>query len=125
MPCPEECWSVGVVAHHIAEDHALLAGFVRQLAEGEPLPDLTAAQIDAMNAERAQACADCTRDETLALLRRHGANAAALVRGLSEIQLDRTGAFFGQRLTTEQLIEGILIGHIVEHGRSIRQALDG
>ena len=120
QPCPDEHWSVGVLAHHVAEDHELLAGFVQQLANGEPLPALTMAQVDAMNAERAQQCAGCTKEETLELLRRNGAAAAALVRSLSDEQLARTGTFFGQTMSTAQLIERVLIGHIAEHGRSIR-----
>ena len=124
QPCPNEQWSVGVLAHHIAEDHELLAGFVQQLANGEPLPALTQAQVDAMNAERAQQCADCTKEETVELLRRNGATAAATVRGLSDEQLDRTGTFFGQTMSTQQLVEGVLIGHIAEHGRSIQRVID-
>lgn len=124
QPCPNEQWSVGVLAHHVAEDHELLAGFVQQLANGEPLPTLTQAQVDAMNAERAQQCADCTKAETLELLRRNGTAAASLVRALSDDQLDRTGAFFGQTMSTAQLVERVLIGHIEDHGRSIRQVVD-
>lgn len=120
QPCPNEQWSVGVLAHHIAEDHALLAGFVQQLAKGEPLPALTLQQVDAMNAERAAQCADCTKEETLELLRRNGAAATEMVRTLSDDQLDRSGTFFGQTMSTTQLIEHVLIGHIAEHGRSIR-----
>ena len=73
-----------------------------------------------MNAARAQQCAGCTKKETLELLRRNGAAAAALARGLNDDQLDRTGTFFGQTMSTAQLIERVLIGHIEGHGRSIR-----
>ena len=122
--CPNEQWSVGVLAHHVAEDHELLAGFVQVLADGKPLPAFTQEQVDAMNAERAQQCADCTKAETLDLLQRNGAAAAMVVRGLSDEQLDRTGTFFGQTVSTEQLIERTLIGHIHDHGASIHQVVD-
>lgn len=123
--CPNEQWSVGVLAHHVAEDHELLAGFVQQLANGEPLPALTQEQVDAINAERAQQCADCTKEETLELLRRNGTAAVVMVRTLSDDQLDRTGTFFGQTMSTQQLIERVLIGHILDHGCSIRLVVDG
>ena len=122
--CAAERWSLGVLAHHVAEDHELLAGFVQLLADGALLPALTQAQVDEMNAERARQYAGCTKTETLHLLHRNGAAAAAQVRGLNDAQLDRTGVFFGQTVSAEHLVERVLIGHILDHGRSIRAVIE-
>src|SRR3954452_9727173 len=64
-----EEWSVGVIVHHIAASHDLLAGWVGALTAGEALR-LTHEQIDDLNAEQARTSAACTKAETLALVRR-------------------------------------------------------
>lgn len=123
--CLAEDWSVGVTAHHVAEHYPLIVFCVRALAGGQPLPALSRAKIDQLNAHHARLQADCGREETAALLRRNGAAAASLTRGLADEQLDRSAAvpfLGGAVLTAEQVIEQVLIGHIHNHLRSIRAA---
>src|SRR5215212_11947043 len=95
--CQDEGWSVGVAAHHVAVNHPIIAGLVQLVANGQPLPAITMEMIDAGNAQHAQEYANVSRDETLELLRRDGAAAASMVRGLTDEQLDRTApmAFAG------------------------------
>jgi hypothetical protein len=83
-------WSVGVTAHHLASDHAVLAGLVEAVATGRRLPALTMAMVHRYNAQHAEEHEHCTRAETLELPRREGAAAARMVPGLSHEQLDRT-----------------------------------
>jgi hypothetical protein len=56
------------------------------------------------------------------MLRKNGEAASATVRGLSDEQLQRSGAVIGNSMSTEQAVQNILIGHVKEHTASIRQA---
>lgn len=121
--CAGETWSVGVVAHHVAESHAAIARIIQTIAAGQPLPNVTTEMIDQRNAQHAQQHADCTKQETLDLLRRNGASAAATVRGLTDEQLGRSGTLRAGPMSAEQVVEGILIGHVRGHVTSIRAAI--
>jgi Family of unknown function (DUF5519)/Mycothiol maleylpyruvate isomerase N-terminal domain len=121
-----EGWSVGVTAHHLAADHAVLAGVVEAVATGRPLPALTMEMLHRYNAQHAEEHAHCTRAETLELLQREGAAAARMVRGLSDEQLERTAVIpweGGPPVNARQLIEQKLIGHIQEHLPSIQSVV--
>lgn len=117
-----EKWSVGVVAHHAAEAHAGIAGLVEKMAKGQPLPGLTMDMINAGNAKHAKEQANCTKAETLALLKANGGKASAIVRGLSDAELERSASPLGgmPAITAAQAIEGILINHVNEHLGSIK-----
>jgi hypothetical protein len=80
--------------------------------------------IHQMNAEHAKQYAGCTKEETLALLRKNAAAAASAVRGLSDEQLDRSAPMLGgPAMTAQQAIERILIGHVQEHHGSIKSTV--
>ena len=121
--CAGETWSVGVVAHHVAESHAGIARIIQAIAAGQPLPTVTTEMIDQRNAQHAQEHASCMKQETLDLMRKNGASAATTVRGLSDEQLQRTGTLRAGPMSAEQVIEGILIGHVKGHTASIRSAI--
>ena len=115
--------SVGVVAHHVAGSHQGLAGLVQKIASGEPVPAITMDMIHQGNAAHAAQHANCTKAETLALLRQNGAAAVATVRGLGDPELDRSATLPMGTMSAAQLIEGVLIGHVHDHHGSIRQAI--
>lgn len=121
--CAGETWSVGIVVHHVAESHAAIARIIQTIAAGQPLPSVTTEMIDQRNAQHAQEHANCAKPETLDLLRKNGASAAATVRGLSDEQLQRSGTLRAGPMSAEQVIEGILIGHVKGHLASIRAAV--
>jgi uncharacterized damage-inducible protein DinB len=121
--CAGEKWSVGVTAHHVAGAHETIAGVVQLIATGQPLPNITMEMIDHGNAQHAEQFKNVTREETLALLRGNGAKASAVVRGLSDAQLDRTGKLFGRDMSAQQFVENVLLGHVASHEASIRAAL--
>jgi hypothetical protein len=81
--------------------------------------------LDGLNAQHAKEHADCTRAETLALFRKGAATASAVVRGLSDDQLAKSGTVFTDAppMTAEQLITLGLVGHIDEHMGSIRKTV--
>jgi uncharacterized damage-inducible protein DinB len=119
-----EAWSVGVVAHHVAQGHEGIADIVKRIATAQPMPPLTMDAIHQMNAEHAKQYAGCTKEETLALLRKNAAAAASAVRGLSDEQLDRSAPMLGgPAMTAQQAIERILIGHVQEHHGSIKSTV--
>jgi DinB superfamily len=117
-----EKWSVGVTAHHVAGGHEGILGIVKTIASGQSIPNFTMAMLDEMNAKHAREQAGCTKAETLALHEKGSAAAAATVRALSDAELDRSGTVLTGMppLSTQQVIEGILIKHITDHLGSIR-----
>jgi len=132
--CQAEGWTVGVAATHIAEDHKLLADFVQMAANGRSLPDMTREALDQFNAEQAGRNTGITKERTIDLLRNNGASAAAVIRGLTNAQLDsavivpayhpiRLLEGLPERVTARDLIEAVMITHVREHGSSIRAAI--
>lgn len=117
-----EKWSVGVTAHHVAVSHELIAGIIKTIAEGQSGPNINMDVIHEMNAKHAQDHANCTKAETLAAHKQGAAAAATVVRGLGDVQLDRTGAVLAgiPSMSAAQLAGGLLVGHVNEHLGSIR-----
>ena len=68
------------------------------------------------------ACPLCTKAETMELHKKGVAAAAATVRGLSDAELDKSGTVLTgmPAMTTQQVVENILISHVKEHLGSIR-----
>jgi hypothetical protein len=130
--CKDEGWLVGVTAHHVAYDQDQIVNWITAIANSsQPRPRLDelegrADSLDARNARHAQEYSSCTRAETLSLLRRGGATAAAVVRALSDEQLDRAlpaAGPGGRSWTAEVAVEEILIGHVCGHLASMREAI--
>jgi hypothetical protein len=120
-----EHWTVGVTAHHLASALEPVAGIITAIASGQSRGNFTRAMLDEMNARHAQEHANCTKAETIALLKRGAAAAVAVVRGLPDEQLARSGTVFrdASPMTVEQVITSGLITHIDAHFGSIRQTV--
>jgi hypothetical protein len=117
-----EKWSVGVVAHHVAMAHAGLGRAIKTVVDGKTGAGGSMDAIHAGNAKHAQEFAACTKSETLELHKKNAAATAALVRGLSDAQLDTKGTLLAgmEPISAAQLAGGLLCTHIDEHLRSIR-----
>ena len=78
-----------------------------------------------MNAQHSKEHASCTKAETLELHKKNAAAAATMVRGFSDAELDRTGGvLIGMPpMSTQQVVERVLINHVNEHLGSIRAAV--
>ena len=74
--CQAAGWTVAATAHHVAASHPLIAGWVRIIATGLPESPTTMTMIHEDNAQQAAQYAACTKEETIARLRREGAAAA-------------------------------------------------
>jgi len=120
-----EKWTVGATTHHLAGALEAVAGFVTVVASGQSLGHFTGAMLDEMNAKHAEEHANYTKPETRALFEKGAAAAAAVVRGLSDDQLARSGTVFAELppMTVEQLVVRGLISHIDEHIGSIRNTV--
>jgi len=120
-----EKWTVGVTAHHVAGSHEGIAGIIKAVAAGQSMPNFTMGMLDDMNAKHAQEFASCTKAETVALHKKNAASAAALVRGLSDAELDRSGTVLTgmPAMTVEQIVTNILINHVDDHFGSIRKTV--
>ena len=120
-----EKWPVGVTAHHVAGAFEPVAGIVTSIVSGQSMGNFTLGMLDEMNAKHAKEHANCTKAETTALLKKGAATAAAVVRGLSDEQLAKSGIVFTDvpPMSAEQLVMGGLINHIDEHFGSIRKTI--
>jgi quercetin dioxygenase-like cupin family protein len=122
--CADTGWTVGVQAHHIAVNEAVFPEIVRNALAGRPLPPMTLAQLDAVNARHAQQFAGVALAETVALLRTNGPQAAQYYRGLSDEQLAVTVALgVGHTVSVADLIATHALDEIERHGAAIRQAI--
>ena len=120
-----EKWTVGVTAHHLAGAFEPVAGIITAVVSGQSMGNFNRGMLDEMNAKHAQEHANCTKAETIALHKKGAAAAAAVVRGLSDDQLAKSGIVFTDAppMTAEQLVMGGLINHIDEHYGSIRKTV--
>jgi hypothetical protein len=64
---------------------------IKAVVAGQAPGTLTGAMIDEMNAKHAKDYAPCTKEETIQLLQKGATVAAAVVRGLSDGQLAKSG----------------------------------
>lgn len=119
--CVGEERTVGVVAHHIATVEGVFAAVIRALsAGGYAVPNLSAAELERMNARHAEEFATVGKAETLELVRTNGASVADAIAVLDDAQLEQVaGVFGGHELRVAQLVELALIAHIREHLASI------
>jgi hypothetical protein len=104
----------------------VVAGIVTGIVSGAPpRGNFTRAMLEEMNAQHAKEHADCTRAETLTLFQKGAAKAFAVVQGLSDDQLAKSGTVFTDAppMTAEQLIMLGLVGHIDDHMGSIRKTI--
>jgi uncharacterized damage-inducible protein DinB len=115
-----EARTAGQIAYHMAEVYHNINGFIQMAVRGHPLPRLSMEGIHGFNAEQAARYAGASRERALDMLRQNGAATAALVRTLSDGDLDTRTEFLGLPMTVEGLIQNSLVGHAKEHGNSIK-----
>lgn len=120
-----EKWPVGVTAHHLAGVLEPISRMIETVAAGRPFESLRMDSIDEMNGKHAREYATCTKAETIELLRKGVAVAAATVRKLGDEQLTKSGKVVSGAppMTVEQLVTGGLLAHIDDHFGSIRKTV--
>jgi hypothetical protein len=122
-----EKWTVGVVAHHLAGAHEPIAGMLKTVASGQSIPNFTLDMLHDMNAKHAKEHANVGKAETIALHKKGAAAAAAVLRGLNDADLAKSGTVLTgvPPMSAEQVVNGILLNHIEEHLKSIKATVGG
>ena len=99
---------------------------IQAVASGQPVTGVTPELLDQFNAQHAEDYADCSREETLELLRGNSALVVDAIRELSGAELDqaaRVSLHWNAPLTAQYLVEDHPLAHTYQHLASIRAAL--
>ena len=123
---PTDGRKVGVIVHHVASVYPLEIRLARALAGGEPVKGVTWDAVHEMNAGHAREHDAVTKEETLDLLRRDSAAAAAAIRALSDEELDRAAPVSlnsDAPLTCQFFVEDHAVRHSYHHLARLRVAL--
>jgi hypothetical protein len=117
---------VGVVVHHVASMYPLEIQLAQLLAEGKPVVGVTWAAVDEINAQHAREYDAVTKEAALDLLRRNSNVAAAVLRLLSDEQLDQAAPVSlnaDAPLTCQFMLEDHAVRHSYHHLAKIKAAL--
>lgn len=123
---PGDGRKVGVVVHHVASMYPLEIQLAQALAQGQPVAGVTWNDVHALNAKHAAEHDDVSRSEALALLRSNSAKAAAVVRALTDEELDRAAPVSlnaDAPLTCQFFVEDHALRHSYHHLARLRSAL--
>ena len=123
---PRDGRKIGVIVHHVASMYPVEIQVAQAVAAGKAVTGVTTDDIDAMNAGHARDNESVSRDETLALLGRNSAAAAAAIRALSDEELDRgapVSLYSDAPLTCQFVLEDHAVRHSYHHLARIRGAL--
>jgi len=123
---PGDGRKIGVVVHHVASIYPLEIELAQQLAAGQAITGVRWADVHALNAKHAAENDAVTRGETIALLRKNSAAAAAVVRALSDAELDRASGISlndDAPLTCQFMLEDHAVRHSYHHLAAIEAAL--
>lgn len=123
--CASETWSIGVVARHLGAGHYRAVDLAKLIIAGQPVPEFPHDAIHQMNAAHAKKNADCTKEQVLAILEKHGGALVDYVAGLSDEALDRSAHVpaFGAKMSARQILEEMIITSGNEHLESIRRTI--
>jgi hypothetical protein len=123
--CSDQDWSaspldgdprpVGVVADHVAHAYEYIAGWLRQILDGQAVK-VTSEIVDGLNADHAGEAAKLSRAEVIDHLNRSGDVLIALIAGLDPGQLDADEGRI-------RLFAQISIRHADDHRAEIEAAL--
>jgi len=123
---PKDGRKVGVIVHHVASVYPLEIQLAQTLAGGKPVEGVTMDVVNQMNAEHAREHDAVTKAETLELLARNSAAAAAAIRDLSDEELDRAAPVSlnsDAPLTCQFMLEDHAVRHSYHHLARIRKTL--
>jgi hypothetical protein len=123
---PNDGRKIGVVVHHVASVYPIEIHLGHSLAAGQPITSVTWDAVHAMNRDHAKENDGVTKEAALALLASNSAAAAAAIRALSDIELDRAApvSLNGDApLTCQFILEDHAVRHSYHHLARIRAAL--
>jgi hypothetical protein len=123
---PRDGRKVGVVVNHVASVYAVEIQLAQLVAAGRPITGVTWQAIATMNRDHEEQNENATKQETLELLERNSATAAAAIRALSDEELDRAAPVSlnsDAPLTCQFILEDHAVRHSYHHLAGIRAAL--
>jgi SAM-dependent methyltransferase len=117
---------VGTVVHHVASVYPVEVELAQIIAAGNPVTDVTWEAVAEMNAVHAAEHAVTTKSDTIELLRKNSREAADVVQGFTDEQLDRAAPFslsYGAPMTAQFVIEDHALRHSWHHLARIKAAV--
>jgi len=123
---PHDGRKVGVVVHHVASVYPIEIHLAQLLASGKPVTEVTWNAVEAMNASHAKENDGVTKEAALALLATNSAAAAAAIRALIDVELDRAAPVSlnsDAPLTCQFILEDHAVRHSYHHLARIQAAL--
>jgi hypothetical protein len=123
---PKDGRKIGIVVHHVATMYPLEVQLAQTVAAGNPVVGVTWDVVHELNAKHAAQNTAVTKEEAIELLRRNSAAAAAAIRALSDVELDRAATVSlnaDAPLTCQFVLEDHAVRHSYHHLARIRAAL--
>lgn len=118
--------SIGVVVHHVATMYPIEIDVARAIASGQFVSDVTWEGVAQLNSKHAGENAKVSKIAALELLQKNSREAAAVVRGFTDQELDQAAPFslsFGAPMTAQFVIEDHALRHSWHHLAAIRKTL--
>ena len=118
--------TAGVLVNHVASVYPLEVDLARTLSQGTAIIGVTWAVVAEMNAKHAKDNTGTSKAETLALLKKNSAEAAARVRAFTDDELDGAAGLSlngDAPLTAQFMIEDHALRHSFHHLAKIRAVL--
>ena len=118
--------TMGVIVHHVASIYPLEIQLAQVLATGKPIEGVTWDAVAQVNAGHASENDGATKEAALELLARNSADAAAVIRALSDAELAQAApvSLYGDApLTCQFFLEDHAVRHSYHHLARIRKAL--
>lgn len=126
LPLPHDGRAIGVIIHHVASVYPLEIQLAQTVAAGDSITGVTWDNVHQMNAEHASQNEAVAKEETLDLLRRNSAAAAAAIRSLDDEDLDQAALVSlnsDAPLTCQFILEDHAVRHSYHHLALLRAAL--
>jgi hypothetical protein len=123
LPCTGEGWPVGYVAHHIGHGIVRPRGWIEQVLVGEEPFVFDWETTHELNRRRSGRLGLPKRDDTLRFLEVTAEHFGALVRSLSDEQLEMIGFRQGDARRDVAWIVKLVMRHIDEHRAGILGAI--
>lgn len=123
---PGDGRKIGVVVHHVASVYPIEIQLAQLLAKGQPVEGVTWDVINKMNAAHANEFDGVSKEDTIELLKKNSAAAAAAIRELTDEELEQAAAvslYANAPLTCQFFVEDHALRHSYHHLARIRAAL--
>jgi len=127
LTTPKDGRKVGVIVHHVASMYPIEMELAGKLAAGQPVVGVSWDDVDAINAEHAATHDGAGKAETVDLLLRNSAAAAAAIRELSDAELDLASPISldgDAPLTCQYFLEFHPVRHAWHHLAKLRAAVN-